>query len=107
MNHRRDFERALGSADPAFVASVQRTMKELMQSKEEKVVKKFGIGLVAALTACVLMTAIALAAANPWGIMDFLTKRQGAKPLPGAEDIIAQPDAVRQGAHDVVVHPNG
>ncbi|NLG25103.1 MAG: hypothetical protein GX558_07080 [Clostridiales bacterium] len=93
MGKRQDPERAFGAADRAFVERVRRTINQLQQEEIKPMKKKLSLGLAAALAACVMMVAVAMAAANAWGIRDLLT-RHGGEVLPAAQDIVTRPEGV-------------
>ncbi len=83
-----DFRRDMGSAGPAFEASVRRTLAQLQANEEEHPVKKLSTGLVIVLCILVIITA-AVAAASQWGIFDFLSYRgQMNQVLPAAQQIV-------------------
>lgn len=89
MKRADDFKRAIGPADPAFESRIHRTLAELSHKEEERPVKRFSVSLGLVL-AIVLLAAVALAAANQWGVMDFLDNRFGVEVLPEATGLIQQ-----------------
>lgn len=88
-----DFKHAIGTADEAFAACVRRSVAQLIASEEEPKVKKHGWIITFAL---LLMSAVALATAAKWGVLDFLTRSSTGAPLPEATELI-QTDIAQHG----------
>lgn len=96
MKNKEDFERALGPADPAFVAAIHQTLHKLEKQEEEKPMRKFSASLVLVLS-LLLLTAVAFAAVTQWGVLDFLGGYEnGGEVLPEAAELV-QSDVGQEG----------
>ena len=87
MKDRKELQRVFGEADPGFVNAVHRSLDAIQKEEEERHMKKFRLGLVIAL-ACLLLATAAFAAANQWGVLDFISARQGVQTLPEAQELV-------------------
>lgn len=87
MKKRKELQSVFGNADPGFVNAVNRTLETIKREEEERHMKKFSMGLVIAI-ACMLLATVAFAAAERWGVFDFITDRYDVKVLPQAQEIV-------------------
>lgn len=87
MKKRKELQSVFGNADPGFVNAVNRTLETIKREEEERHMKKFSTGLAIAI-ACIMLATAALAAANQWGVFDFVANRYNIKVLPQAQDIV-------------------
>lgn len=87
MKDREELQRVFGSADPGFVNAVNRTLETIKKEEEERHMKKISMGLVIAI-ACMLLATVAFAAAERWGVFDFISNRYDVKVLPQAQEIV-------------------
>lgn len=81
MKKRKELQSVFGNADPGFVNAVNRTLETIKREEEERHMKKFSTGLAIAI-ACIMLATAALAAANQWGVFDFVANRYNIKVLP-------------------------
>ncbi len=90
MRDLNELEKAFGQADDNFVSNVYCTLSGIQVNKTIKPVKKTGFRLAAAIViACMLTAGTVLAAANAWGILDFLSGRNSnVKVLPEAANMV-------------------
>ena len=90
MQNIKDLGNAFGRADNGFVDNVYDTLADLQKKQVKKpVINKKLCFVVAAAIICILLTGVALAATNTWGVLDFLHERKnGTAVLPQASGII-------------------
>ena len=90
MQNMKNFSNAFGRADNGFVDNVYYTLAHIQKKQVNKpVINKKLRFVVAAAIICILLTGVALAATNAWGVLDFLHKRQnGIAVLPEASEIV-------------------
>ena len=87
---KRDFRRAFGDPDAAFVFTVKNTLRRLDEEEKKPVKRKMRVSAAIAVAACLIISTAAFAAANHWGLFDFLNQGQsGSAPLPEAIEILA------------------
>ena len=87
---KRDFRRAFGDPDAAFVSTVKNTLRRLDEEEKKPVKRKMRVSAAIAVAACLIISTAAFAAANHWGLFDFLNQGQsGSAPLPEAIEILA------------------
>ena len=87
---KRDFRRAFGDPDAAFVFTVKNTLRRLDEEEKKPVKRKMRVSAAIAVAACLIISTAAFAAANRWGLFDFLNQGQsGSAPLPEAIEILA------------------
>lgn len=97
MRDMNNLKNAFGEADDGFKTNVYRTLAALQKSEERKPVKKVSLRLAVVIAiACMVITTTALALANTWGILDFITSRSNVEVLPDAAKII-QKDVPQKG----------
>lgn len=85
-----DLGNAFGKADNGFVDNVYYTLADIQKKYVNMpVINKKLRFFVAAAIICILLTGVALAATNTWGVLDFLHKRDnGTAVLPQASEIL-------------------
>lgn len=90
MRNMKELVNAFGKADNGFVDNVQYTLADLQKKQVKKpVINKKLRFVAAAAIICILLTGVALAATNTWGVLDFLRQRaNGTAVLPQASDIV-------------------
>ncbi|MGE4485362.1 MAG: hypothetical protein AB7C97_09675 [Oscillospiraceae bacterium] len=95
MNNLKD---GFGQADDSFVNNVYHTLADIQINKDRKPAAKNGLRLAVVIAVvCVLSAGTALALANAWGILDFLSgRRNDVAVLPEAADIV-QTDVSQNG----------
>ena len=87
---KRDFRRAFGDPDAAFVSTVKNTLRRLDEEEKKTVKRKMRVSAAIAVAACLIISTAAFAAANHWGLFDFLNQGQSdSAPLPEAIEILA------------------
>ena len=87
---KRDFRRAFGDPDAAFVSTVKNTLRRLDEEEKKPVKRKMRVSAAIAVAACLIISTAAFAAANRWGLFDFLNQGQSdSAPLPEAIEILA------------------
>ena len=87
---KRDFRRAFGDPDTAFVFTVKNTLRRLDEEEKKPVKRKMRVSAAIAVAACLIISTAAFAAANHWGLFDFLNQGQSdSAPLPEAIEILA------------------
>ena len=87
---KRDFRRAFGDPDAAFVFTVKNTLRRLDEEEKKPVKRKMRVSAAIAVAACLIICTAAFAAANRWGLFDFLNQGQSdSAPLPEAIEILA------------------
>lgn len=96
----RDFRRAFGKPDADFVSTLQGTLRRLREEEERPMKRKWSLSAAIALAACLIFASAALAAANHWGLFDFLNQWRDAGTLPEAAQIVVAdpPQAGGEGA---------
>ncbi len=90
MRNMKELDNAFGKADNGFVDNVYYTLSNIQKNQVRRPVvnKKLRFAAVVAIV-CILLTGVALAAANTWGVLDFLRQRDnGADVLPQAGEIV-------------------
>ena len=85
----RDFRAAFGEPDAAFVSTVQDTLRRLREEEQRPMKRKLSLSAAIAVAACLILATAALAAANHWGLFDFLNSGQSGGALPEAAEIVA------------------
>ena len=99
---KRDFRKAFGTPDAAFVSTVENTLRRLREEEERPVKRKLRFSAAIAIAACLILTAVAFAAANHWGLFDFLDHKPGGSGvLPEAADIVATDPPQEGGAGEL------
>ncbi len=87
---KRDFRRAFGDPDAAFAFTVKNTLRRLDEEEKKPVKRKMRVSAAIAVAACLIISTAAFAAANHWGLFDFLNQGQSdSAPLPEAIEILA------------------
>lgn len=86
--NKRDFRKAFGKPDAAFVSTVENTLRRLREEEERPVKRKLRLSAAIAVAACLILTAAAFAAATHWGLFDFLNQGQDDGVLPEAAEIV-------------------
>lgn len=87
---KRDFRRAFGDPDAAFAFTVKNTLRRLDEEEKKPVKRKMRVSAAIAVAACLIISTAAFAAANRWGLFDFLNQGQrDSAPLPEAIEILA------------------
>ena len=100
--NKRDFRKAFGKPDAAFVSTVENTLRRLREEEERPVKRKLRFSAAIAIAACLILTAVAFAAANHWGLFDFLDHKPGGSGvLPEAADIVATDPPQEGGAGEL------
>jgi len=108
-----DLKNAFGKADPSFERRVLHTLTTIKMQREEKPVRKIKFGLILAIVLIIILGGVALAAANQWGLFEFLEKHDMTL-LPEAVETIEHPEqnggdgvyatfTVREALYDEVV----
>lgn len=88
MNDRHEWDRAYPPTPSQYHSAMMRTLND-MEEISMKRRHKATLTLVAALVALIAMSAVALAAMNHWGILDFFGRGEDAlKPMGGIEELI-------------------
>jgi hypothetical protein len=88
--NQRNFRSAFGAPDPAFVRAVRRTALELTKREEPVMRRKLRVSLLVAVLIVLLLAAVAFAAANHWGVLDFFKLyEQPIQPMESAKDMIS------------------
>lgn len=93
---KRDFRAAFGKPDADFVSCVQYTLRRLREEEERPMKRKLRLSAAIAVAACLIVATAALAAANHWGLFDFLDQGRDSGVLPEAAEIVAT-DPPQQG----------
>lgn len=90
MHDLKNSKNVFGHADDGFKRSVYCALERFPQHEGRNTMRKARVGLVAVVAIlCIMITTTALAFANDWGILDFLTKRENSvELLPEAEKIV-------------------
>ncbi len=90
MRNIKELGNAFGKADNAFVDNVYHTLGAIQKKQVRRpVINKKLRFVAAAAIVCILLTGVALAATNTWGVLDFLHNRDNsADVLPQANEII-------------------
>lgn len=100
MKTQNDFKRALGSADPDFVACINQTLTKLQINEEEKPMKKISTSFILVMVLLSIAT-MAFAAASQWGIFEFIQDRGNENAiLPEASELIQYDSSQQVGQTD-------
>jgi hypothetical protein len=89
-------------ANAGFEDAIQRALWAIRRREGNAVRKKLRVGLVFAVLLCLLLAAVALAAAFRWGVLDFVTRRTSGdiKVLPEATELVQDAQNIPQtGGH--------
>lgn len=89
MQNMKDLGNAFGKADNGFVDNVYHILADIEKKQVKRPVINKKLCFMAAAIISILLTGVALAATNTWGVLDFLHERKnGTAVLPQASGII-------------------
>lgn len=84
-----NIQNAFGKADQGFENAIYKALDTIQRNEVRKPMKRVSVRVVLiAAVLCVLLTAVAYAAINRLGILDYITERRGVTVLPEASELV-------------------